>query len=364
MNTHKHFLAEDRVIFFAGPETSSTVEADSSLPTEAPEESKTFDPKKRKEEREKREAEETDDAKKEENELQTIENQLDGIDTQELREAEAFIHGARETLKTPGQKEIYDEGVSTLTAQEKIAIYKDVVISDESMSKYTAFDSADISESSLSFFAENVITSSLEPIDLGELPKMLEGTVEAMYADWRARIGEDTLALLRQAHEKMKQRVSDFLNKKDPKNAALLKEVTQFRNKKEKELKIAMGVFKLGDAFFQDKKLSANFKSDSELRTVVRSEAEEMIEKMDGQHGIKIENTSSEKDDEMSLLITPKNEAQYKKILEIAKKQHSSNIHETKAFMKKPSIEIKKIDPNEMKIFIAKLRDAKLRNND
>jgi hypothetical protein len=249
------------------------------------------------------------------------------------RDAETFVNDARETLKDPYQKEVFDAAMSALTPQEKVAYYRDQTVWFNSCDKQSksAISPADTQDMNKSVFAKDIAFSGFD-YNI-QMSSGLRSAKDASKADYLLNVSETDRQTSDQAHEKMAQASKQYL-KEHPDVAKIIQ-----RQQKEDEQKV-------NEVASDDRRWGANgesnknFKSPEEMKRDASKELQAVIDQVNGRKGIKFElETASQHDKEtgerLSVRIIPKDQNQSEQVQGITKKVVGSFEKERQGLIRK-----------------------------
>lgn len=270
----------------------------------------------------------------------------------QLQDAEKFVSEARDTLKDPYQKEIFDAAVNALSPQEKLAYYRDSIVwfnSCDKQSKSSTLTSADIQEINKSVFAKDVVFAAFD-YNI-QMSSGLRQTRDASRADYLLNVSEADRQMSDQAHEKMVEAAKKYL-KEHPDVAKILE-----RQQKEDEQKF-------NESASDERQWGANGeatknnKSPEEMKKDASKELQTIIDQVNGRKGIKFELQSASQHDKetgerLSVKIIPKDQKQSEQVQEITKKIVGSFEKQKQGFVRKTETLMVTSDAQKLKECIA-----------
>jgi len=270
----------------------------------------------------------------------------------QLQDAEKFVNEARDTLKDPYHKEIFDAAINALSPQEKLAYYRDSIVwfnSCDKQSKTSTLTSADIQEINKSVFAKDVVFAAFD-YNI-QMSSGLRQTRDASKADYLLNISEADRQMSDQAHEKMVEAAKKYL-KEHPDVAKILE-----RQQKEDEQKFNESASDERQ-WGVNGEATKNNKSPEEMKRDASKELQTIIDQVNGRKGIKFElQSASQRDKEtgerLSVKIIPKDQKQSEQVQEITNKVVGSFEKQKQGFVRKTETLMVTSDAQKLKECIA-----------
>jgi len=229
----------------------------------------------------------------------------------QLREADQFISSARETLKEPYQKEIFDAALKVLTPEEKVAYYHDEITWFDAVSKNSEHpDTSNYDKS----FASIVVFGRIKSNNR-ECARAKQ-CYQAVNAEYQLNASSSDTELADQAAEKIYQAKQQYLQE----HPEIAKTYEQQKNDREQRFHERGSNTKLWEGG-----KGRGPKSPEQMKKDAAKELDEVIKKANGKKGIRFEllpasEQNRETGQELSLRIIPKDQNQSVQIQDMVRK--------------------------------------------